>query len=79
MAASGATNGIAGIVGANISAARKSKGLTQHQLAVLLGTGDQMTISRWERGEHRPSDENLIRVARALNVDVAQLFMEKAA
>lgn len=79
MAASGATNGIAGTVGRNISAARKAKGLTQHQLAVLLGTGDQMTISRWERGEHRPSDENLIRVARALNVDVAQLFMERAA
>lgn len=76
MSTTGASNGLAATIGANLKQARKARGLTQHQLAVEMGRGDAMTISRWERGEHRPGDENLIAVAAALGIDVADLFRE---
>jgi transcriptional regulator with XRE-family HTH domain len=56
--------------------ARKDAGLTQHALAVALGRGDGMTISRWERGENRPSDEYLVALADVLDRDVAWFFGE---
>lgn len=59
--------------------ARQAKGYTQHSLAVALGRGDAMTISRWERGENRPSDENLVALAEVLGMSVADFFMEAAA
>ena len=45
-------------LGLRIRAARKRLGLTQPQLASLLGVS-QVTVSQWERGESRPSLEKL--------------------
>lgn len=60
----------------NLKAARKAAGLSQHGLAVAMGRADGMSISRWERAEHRPSDENLLALASTLNVSVASLYAE---
>lgn len=60
----------------NIRAAREAKGWTQHQLAVALGRGDAMTVSRWERGEHVPSIDNLVVLADVLAVTVAWLHTD---
>jgi transcriptional regulator with XRE-family HTH domain len=67
---------LASILASNIRSARKASGLTQHELAVALGRGDAMTVSRWERGEHRPSDEYLIALSRVLDRDVAWFYTE---
>lgn len=40
--------------------------MTQHDLAVALGAGDAMKVSRWERGEHLPSKESLAALASVL-------------
>lgn len=79
MAASNASNGLAGIVGGNLRALRKARGWTQADLAEAIGLRDFMAVSRWERGEHRPSEANIVALAEALNVTVADLYMEQAA
>lgn len=76
MAGTDASNPVAAIFARNLRATRKAAGLTQHALAVALGRGDAMTISRWERGEHLPTGENLVALARTLQVTVADLFTE---
>lgn len=53
--------------------------MTQAQLATEMGLSDFMTVSRWERGEHRPSLDNLIALSEALGVPVANFYMEDAA
>lgn len=45
--------------------------MTQHALAVAIGRGDAMTVSRWERGEHVPSIDNLVVLADVLGRDIA--------
>lgn len=79
MSSSDASRNLAATFARNIRTARKSAGLTQHELAVALGRGDAMTVSRWERGEHRPSDEYLIALSDVLGVSVADLFSESEA
>lgn len=62
-------------IGNNIREAREEKGFTQKHLARLLdqlaeaepGAYDSQTVSRWERGLNRPSDENLELLAEALD------------
>jgi transcriptional regulator with XRE-family HTH domain len=71
-----ASNGLAAIIGANVRAARQAKRWTQHELAVALGSGDLMTVSRWERGEHRPNDANLIALAGVLGQTVAWFYTD---
>lgn len=56
--------------------ARKERALSQHGLAVLMGRGDAMTVSRWERGEHKPSDENIVRLAQVLDRDPSWFFSD---
>jgi len=50
-----------------LRAARKSKGLTQEELAELSGVARQ-SIIRWEKGESRPEPEPLRKVTDALDV-----------
>jgi transcriptional regulator with XRE-family HTH domain len=76
MAANGASTSVTATVARNLKAARKAAGFTQHGLAVALGRGDNMTVSRWERGEHKPSDENLVALAEILGVSVASFFSD---
>jgi len=52
-----------------ITAARVSKGMTQAQLADILGT-HRSNISRLESGGHSPSLDFLLRVAAALNLTI---------
>lgn len=51
---------------------RKSKGLTQEQVAQRLGAS-QITVSRWETGERRPDLNAQAALAEALGVDFADL------
>lgn len=56
-------------LGARIREARKSRGLTQTQLADTLGTS-QGWLSQWERGTRTPSVDWLSRLADALGVSM---------
>lgn len=62
-------------MGARIKARREEVGLTQRELAEKIpGKSDGNQVSKWERGEHRVSDDTLEHIARALDVD-AGYFM----
>lgn len=42
------------LIGLNLAAARKRKGLTQREVAVALEVNERM-VTRWEKGHNRPS------------------------
>ena len=52
-----------------IIAARTEKGITQSQLAEMLGT-QRSNISRLEKGDHNPSVDLLLKIATVLNIDL---------
>lgn len=60
--------------GARLRAWRERAGLTQQQLADLLGTGPSF-LSRLERDIHSPTVEMLCRIAAALDVDARDLLV----
>lgn len=59
----------------NIKSIRKSKGLSQEELAVQLNVVRQ-TISKWEQGLSVPDSEMLISIAEALETSVSTLLGE---
>ena len=59
----------------NIKGLRKSKGLSQAELAAKLSVVRQ-TISKWEQGISVPDSEMLIKIAEALNTSVSTLLGE---
>ena len=59
----------------NIKAIRKSKGLSQEELAIQLNVVRQ-TISKWEQGLSVPDSEMLISISRALETPVSTLLGE---
>jgi len=61
-----------GRIGNLIRDARKHRGLTQHQLAELLGTS-QSAINRIERGHQNLSLEMLARIGAALDSEIVAL------
>ena len=61
------------MLGENIKVLRKSKGLTQEELAIRLNVVRQ-TVSKWEKGYSVPDAELLQRLADVLEVDVKQLL-----
>lgn len=61
------------MLGENIKALRKRKGLTQEELAIRLRVVRQ-TVSKWEKGLSVPDAEMLQRLAEVLDTDVAQLL-----
>jgi len=63
-------------VGERIRALRTARKLTQEQLAYRAGVSVG-TIARIERGATRPTLETLERLARALDVSVADLLGER--
>ena len=63
--ASPSTRPIAILVGTNIRTARRRAGMTQEELAAVIGARG-MAVSRWERGETRPRDGQEIALARVL-------------
>lgn len=60
-----------------IKAAREKKGLSQKQLAQLLGVS-QPTVSDWESGRKNPTLENLSKIADALGCSVDGLLFGAA-
>ena len=66
------------MLNANIKAIRKSKGLSQEELAVKLNVVRQ-TISKWEQGLSVPDSDMLISIAEALETPVSILLGETVA
>ena len=62
----------------NIKALRKSKGLSQEELAVKLNVVRQ-TISKWEKGLSVPDSDMLISISEALETSVSTLLGETIA
>ena len=60
-------------IGLRIHSLRKSKGITQEELAGLLHVG-KSTISQYETGRRVPSDETKIVLAGIFNVSVDYLI-----
>lgn len=71
-----ATRHIPQVVGSNIRIARAEADLTQHELALQVGT-QGFQVSRWELGIHRPKDDMLARLADALDKDVAWFYVDR--
>ncbi len=59
-----------------IASVRREKGLTQAQLADIMGRYRQQ-VDQWERGGRTPSAENLALIATALGVGVENFFVCK--
>lgn len=54
---------------------RKKRNLTQPQLATVLGFKTYQSIQQLENGRRIPSVEVAIRIARALNANVEEIFV----
>ena len=52
---------------------REQRGLTQKQLADLIGVAQQH-VSRWENGKHRPSIDTVQKLAEILNCNISDLI-----
>lgn len=63
------------MISENIRAIRKSKGLSQEELAVKLNVVRQ-TVSKWEKGLSVPDSEMLISLSEALETPVSTLLGE---
>lgn len=61
-------------LGSKIQKLRKSRKLTQEQLAELVGI-DPKNISRIENGNNYPASETLTSIASALGVEIYELFV----
>lgn len=61
------------IIGANLKKIRKSRHLTQAQLAEKIGI-EPVSVARIETGINFPKEENLTAIAEALNVKVLDFF-----
>ena len=64
------------IVGKNIKRIRKLKKWTQAELAEKIGI-EPVSVARIETGLNFPKEENLTAIARNLNVEVSDLFVDR--
>jgi transcriptional regulator with XRE-family HTH domain len=62
----------------NIARLRKAKGLSQSQLAALLGV-DETAVSHWERGINSPKGTRLTHLADIFGVAVDDLLRKELA
>lgn len=65
------------IISHNLIELRKSRGLTQNELADKLAYSDNM-VSRWERGEITPSIETLQKISEFYSVPLTSLLQDNA-
>ncbi|GAB2863820.1 helix-turn-helix domain-containing protein [Nocardioides pacificus] len=65
---------VSGIDPDALRAAREKAGLTQHELARLVGAAGGERISRWELGMSTPRPDFLVRLARALDIETLRLI-----
>lgn len=63
---------VARVFGENVRRIRRSKGLTQRELAALLGFG-QSSVSHTEVGAHGPTLTTAVRYAQILDVPLSEL------
>ncbi len=63
-------------LGKNIHKYRKLNKITQEKLAEIIEV-EINSISAIERGKYFPSSENLVKISKALNVSLSDLFMFK--
>lgn len=63
-------------IGMFISVCRKEKGLTQAQLAEILGVSDK-SISRWENGKTMPDLSLYEPLCKALDIQISELLYAK--
>lgn len=63
------------VLGENVSALRRAKGLSQNELAELADTS-YVHVSRIENGHSWPSDDLIERLAKALKVSAPELFFD---
>lgn len=59
---------------ARLTQARTAAGLTQKQLAELLGHRHSNLINAWEKERKKPGPDSLRRLAEALRIDIGQLL-----
>jgi transcriptional regulator with XRE-family HTH domain len=64
-------------IGRRIKEARESRGLSQTKLAGKIHSA-QTTISSWETGRTEPTRDDVVRIADALDWDIAQLELPSA-
>lgn len=62
------------LLGQNIQKLRKKKKLTQEQFSDLIGI-DPKNVSKIEKGNNYPTAETLTSIAKALDVDIYELFV----
>ena len=60
-------------IGSFISDMRKEKGLTQKQLAELVGVSDK-AVSRWETGKGLPDTSIMPELCKALDININELL-----
>lgn len=58
----------------NLRKLRKAKGLTQKQVAALIGHKSEDRISHWEKGQMVPHLKNLIKLSKVLDVSLTELI-----
>ena len=63
-------------LGQKIQTLRKKRRLTQEQFAELIGI-DPKNVSKIENGNNYPSSETLTSIAKALDVEIYELFVFK--
>ena len=66
------------VVGKNIKIARETQGLSQDELAQLMGKSGRATVSNWENGKNDPTINDLIKLAEILKTTVTFLVGEES-
>ena len=61
------------MIGKQIAAMRKEKGIRQEELAVFAGVSTQ-AVSKWENGSADPSTTNLLALAKLYGVEAEDLL-----
>ena len=61
-------------IGKRIKKVRKAKGITQKELAKAIGYSSQQSIARLENADKAPRHEVVEQIAKALNVNIAELY-----
>ena len=59
--------------GERIKKLRKSKGVTQRELAERLGISEQ-AVSKWEKNLSNPSTKNLLQIAKIFGVSITYFY-----
>jgi transcriptional regulator with XRE-family HTH domain len=65
---------VSGVDPSALRAAREQAGLTQHELARLVGAAGGERVSRWELGMSEPRPDFLIKLARILHIPALRLI-----